>query len=415
MQIDVFTLMPHAFSWLTEQRPLAAVLGSELELKLLNYRDFTPLSGGQVDDEPYGGGAGMVLRVDVVYAALEAVYGAERDRRVIAFSPQGRQLDQGLVDELAGEEALTLLSARFEGFDERILEHVATDVVSIGPYVLSGGELPAMVVLDAVARRLPGAIREESAAVESFSDALEGGLEFPHYTRPAEFRGWRVPDVLLSGNHALIERWRRSGAGAVGFVRGPLDRITGSLPAPWDTVVDWVLTITIAVAAVLAIKAWVVNPYRIPSSSMEPTLHCAAPEIGCQAGASDRVLANRFIYRFRDPERGDIVVFDVPSARSSSVGHRHLREAARGPSGRHDRPAGWRAAGERGGRPGALSERRPEGRQLRAAASRRRRILHDGRQPRPVMRQPRWGPVSRDDLIGPVFAVYWPLTRLGLR
>jgi tRNA (guanine37-N1)-methyltransferase len=209
MQIDVFTLLPHAFSWLTEQRPLAAVLGSELELKLLNYRDFTPLSGGQVDDEPYGGGAGMVLRVDVVCAALEAVYGAERDRRVIAFSPQGRPLDQPLVDELAGQEALTLLSARFEGFDERILEHVATDAVSIGPYVLSGGELPAMVVLDAVARRLPGAIREESGAVESFSEALEGGLEFPHYTRPAEFRGWRVPDVLLSGNHALIESWRR--------------------------------------------------------------------------------------------------------------------------------------------------------------------------------------------------------------
>ena len=209
MQIDVFTLLPHAFAWLTEQRPVAAVLGSELELRFLNYRDYTPLTGGQVDDEPYGGGAGMVLRVDVVCAALEAVYGDAEGRRVIAFSPQGRPLDQALVDELAGEEALTLLSARFEGFDERIHEHVATDTVSIGPYVLSGGELPAMVVLDAVARRLPGAIREESGAVESFSDALEGGLEFPHYTRPADFRGWRVPDVLLSGNHALIETWRR--------------------------------------------------------------------------------------------------------------------------------------------------------------------------------------------------------------
>ncbi|HXV96029.1 MAG TPA: tRNA (guanosine(37)-N1)-methyltransferase TrmD [Gaiellaceae bacterium] len=209
MQIDVFTLLPHAFAWLTEQRPVAAVLGSELELRFLNYRDYTPLTGGQVDDEPYGGGAGMVLRVDVVCAALEAVYGDADDRRVIAFSPQGRPLDQALVDELAGEEALTLLSARFEGFDERIHEHVATDTVSIGPYVLSGGELPAMVVLDAVARRLPGAIREESGAVESFSDVLEGGLEFPHYTRPADFRGWRVPDVLLSGNHALIETWRR--------------------------------------------------------------------------------------------------------------------------------------------------------------------------------------------------------------
>jgi len=209
MQIDVFTLLPHAFAWLTEQRPVAAVLGSGLDLRFLNYRDYTPLTGGQVDDEPYGGGAGMVLRVDVVCAALEAVYGDSGGRRVIAFSPQGRPLDQALVDELAGEEALTLLSARFEGFDERIHEHVATDTVSVGPYVLSGGELPAMVVLDAVARRLPGAIREESAAVESFSAALEGGLEFPHYTRPAEFRGWRVPDVLLSGNHALIESWRR--------------------------------------------------------------------------------------------------------------------------------------------------------------------------------------------------------------
>jgi tRNA (guanine37-N1)-methyltransferase len=209
MQIDVFTLLPHAFAWLTEQRPVAAVLGSGLDLRFLNYRDYTPLTGGQVDDEPYGGGAGMVLRVDVVCAALEAVYGDSGGRRVIAFSPQGRPLDQPLVDELAGEEALTLLSARFEGFDERIHEHVATDTVSVGPYVLSGGELPAMVVIDAVARRLPGAIREESAAVESFSAALEGGLEFPHYTRPAEFRGWRVPDVLLSGNHALIESWRR--------------------------------------------------------------------------------------------------------------------------------------------------------------------------------------------------------------
>ena len=209
MQIDVFTLLPHAFAWLTEQRPVAAVLGSGLDLRFLNYRDYTPLTGGQVDDEPYGGGAGMVLRVDVVCAALEAVYGDNTGRRVIAFSPQGRPLDQPLVDELAGEEALTLLSARFEGFDERIHEHVATDTVSVGPYVLSGGELPAMVVIDAVARRLPGAIREESAAVESFSAALEGGLEFPHYTRPAEFRGWRVPDILLSGNHALIESWRR--------------------------------------------------------------------------------------------------------------------------------------------------------------------------------------------------------------
>jgi tRNA (guanine37-N1)-methyltransferase len=151
----------------------------------------------------------MVLRVDVVYAALEAVYGDAGGRRVVALTPQGRQLDQALVEELAAEDELTVLSARFEGFDERIVEHVATDSVSIGPYVLSGGELPAMVLVDAIGRRLPGALREESGAVESFSEALEGGVEFPHYTRPAEFRGWRVPDVLLSGDHARIEDWRR--------------------------------------------------------------------------------------------------------------------------------------------------------------------------------------------------------------
>jgi tRNA (guanine37-N1)-methyltransferase len=209
VQIDVFTLLPHAFSWLTEQRPLAAVLGSELDLRLWNYRDFTPLGAGQVDDEPYGGGAGMVLRVDVVDAALEAVYGDLGGRRIVALTPQGRQLDQELVEELAAEPALTLLSARFEGFDERVLEHLATDAVSIGPYVLSGGELPAMVVLEAVARRLPGALREESATYESFAPALGGGLEFPQYTRPAEFRGWRVPDVLLSGDHTRIDSWRR--------------------------------------------------------------------------------------------------------------------------------------------------------------------------------------------------------------
>ena len=209
MQLDVFTLLPHAFAWLTEQRPVAAVLGEELELRLLNYRDYTPLANGQVDDEPYGGGAGMVLRVDVVHAALAAVYGELGDRRIVALTPQGRQLDQELVEELAGEQELTLLSARFEGFDERIVEHVATDSISIGPYVLSGGELPAMVLVDAVARRLPGAMREESAAVETFSAALEGGAEFPQYTRPPEFNSWSVPEVLLSGDHARIDTWRK--------------------------------------------------------------------------------------------------------------------------------------------------------------------------------------------------------------
>ena len=210
MQLDVFTLIPHSFAWLTEQRPVAAVLGDELDLRLFNYRDTAPLAGGQIDDEPYGGGAGMVLRVDVVAAALEAAYGGSPSHRVVALTPQGRQLTQDVVEELAEEDHLTLLSARFEGFDERVLIHLASDAISIGPYILSGGELPAMVLVDAIARRLPGALgSEESGLVESFSAELGGGLEYPHYTRPAEFRGWRVPEVLLSGDHGRIEEWRR--------------------------------------------------------------------------------------------------------------------------------------------------------------------------------------------------------------
>ena len=209
MRLDVFTQVPHAFAWLTEQKPLATVLGTELELRLLNYRDTTPLRSGQVDDDPYGGGPGMVLRVDVVDAALEAAYGDRRPARIVALTPQGRQLDQALVEELAQDEELVLLSSRFEGFDERIVGHLATEAISVGPYVLSGGELPAMLLLDAVARRLPGALAEGSGEHESFSAALDGGLEYPHYTRPAAYRGWDVPEVLLSGDHARIDRWRR--------------------------------------------------------------------------------------------------------------------------------------------------------------------------------------------------------------
>jgi len=210
LQLDIFTPIPHAFAWLTEQRPVATVLGDQLDLRLFGYRDTTPLRAGQIDDEPYGGGAGMVLRVDVVAAALDAVYGGMPEHRVIALTPQGRQLTQSVVEELADEDRLTFLSARFEGFDERILQHLASDAVSIGPYVLSGGELPAMVLLDAIARRLPGALAEGSGEHESFSEELEGGFEYPHYTRPSEFRGWTVPDVLLSGNHERIADWRRA-------------------------------------------------------------------------------------------------------------------------------------------------------------------------------------------------------------
>ena len=215
MRLDVFTLVPDAFAWIRERRPLAAVLGKELELNVFNYRDTTPLSAGQVDDDPYGGGPGMVLRVDVVAAALDVVYGERPGHRVVALSPQGRQLDQELVEELAEEPALTLLSARFEGFDQRILDYLCTDMISIGPYVLSGGEIPALAVVDAVARRLPGALSEGSGEIESFSAALDGGLEYPQYSRPAEFRGWAVPEILLSGDHGRIDAWRRDHVKAV--------------------------------------------------------------------------------------------------------------------------------------------------------------------------------------------------------
>jgi tRNA (guanine37-N1)-methyltransferase len=215
MKIDVFTLFPDAFDWLRSQRHVLNAQAKGHELGIVNYREHTPLSGGQVDDTPFGGGAGMVLRVDVVEAALRARYGEDpvtlRSRgRVIALDPSGRLLDDALVDELASEPVLTLLCGRYEGFDERVFEHFASDRVSIGRYVLAGGELPAMVLCDAVLRKLPGALgHEHSALEESFSAALEGGPEYPHYTRPAQHRGWRVPEVLLSGHHAQISRWRR--------------------------------------------------------------------------------------------------------------------------------------------------------------------------------------------------------------
>jgi tRNA (guanine37-N1)-methyltransferase len=190
-----------------------AVAGG-LELRFADYRAYTPLTAGQVDDTPFGGGAGMVLRVDVVDAALWGFYGRDPlelhgERRVVALTPGGRVLDDALVSELAGEQGLTLLCGRYEGFDERIVEHLATDAISIGRYVLSGGELAAMVVCDTVIRKLPGALgHEESAIEESFSPALGGAPEYPHYTRPAVHRGWEVPEVLLSGHHARIREWR---------------------------------------------------------------------------------------------------------------------------------------------------------------------------------------------------------------
>ena len=210
MRIDVFTLFPGWFDWFTTQRHVRSALELGHELNLVDLRATTPLKAGQVDDTPYGGGAGMVLRVDVVEAALEARYGeAPPPHRTVALSPGGRQFDDPLAHDLAGEPALTVLCGRYEGFDERVNEHLATDVVSIGPYVLSGGELAAMVIADAVIRKLPGALgHEDSAVEESFSEALEGAPEYPHYTRPFQWRGHEVPEVLLSGDHARIRQWR---------------------------------------------------------------------------------------------------------------------------------------------------------------------------------------------------------------
>jgi tRNA (guanine37-N1)-methyltransferase len=216
MQLDVVTLFPQWFDWFRTQRHVVNAAAEGHELRTLNPRDHTPLSGAQVDDTPFGGGAGMVLRVDVMDAALRAFYGIDpvelrSERRVIALIPGGRVLDDAYVDELTAEPALTLLCGRYEGFDERIVQRFASDTLSVGRYVLSGGEPAAMVVADAILRKLPGALgHAESAVEESFSAALGGNPEYPHYTRPAEYRGWTVPDVLLSGHHAEIRNWRRA-------------------------------------------------------------------------------------------------------------------------------------------------------------------------------------------------------------
>jgi tRNA (guanine37-N1)-methyltransferase len=224
LKLDIFTLFPEAFDWFQSQRSVQNAIGEGNELRLINYRDTTPLGAGQVDDAPYGGGAGMVLRVDVVDAALQAAYPNGESPRRVLLSPTGRLLDDELADELTREPHLAVLCGRYEGFDERVHEHFADDEVSIGRYVLAGGELPAMVLADVVMRKLPGALgHEQSAVEESFSQLLEGMPEYPHYTRPATYRGWQVPDVLVSGDHERVRRWRieQSRARAEQFEKSP--------------------------------------------------------------------------------------------------------------------------------------------------------------------------------------------------
>jgi tRNA (guanine37-N1)-methyltransferase len=209
VRLDIFSLFPEAFDWFQGQRSVQNALAQGNELRLFNYRETTPLGAGQVDDAPYGGGAGMVLRVDVVDAALQAAYGRGESPRVVLLSPTGRLLDDEYADELTREHHVALLCGRYEGFDERVHAHLADDEISIGRYVLAGGELPAMVVADVLMRKLPGALGHERSAVEeSFSPTLEGMPEYPHYTRPPSYRGWGVPDVLLSGDHERVREWR---------------------------------------------------------------------------------------------------------------------------------------------------------------------------------------------------------------
>ena len=214
MRIEVFTLFPDWFRWFTEQRHVANAIALGHRFEAVDLRASTPLGAGQVDDTPYGGGAGMVIRVDVVEAALRERWGVDPvdgrgSRRVVALAASGRRFDDALASELAATEDVALLCGRYEGFDERVHEHLATDAISIGPYVLAGGELAAMVVSDAVLRKLPGALgHADSVVEESFSEALGGAPEYPHYTRPADWRGHGVPDILLSGDHARVREWR---------------------------------------------------------------------------------------------------------------------------------------------------------------------------------------------------------------
>ena len=210
VRIDVITIFPGIFeSPLRESLLGRAIEAGLLDVRVHDLRDSTIDKHRQVDDESYGGGPGMVLKPEPVFAAVESL--GAGDRRTLLLSPAGRRLDQDLVRELAAEPWLVLICGRNEGVDERVAEGLPAEEVSIGDYVVAGGEVPALVVLEAVTRLVPGVIgRGESHEQDSFGDA--GMLDHPHYTRPAEFRGLRVPETLLSGNHAEIERWRREAA-----------------------------------------------------------------------------------------------------------------------------------------------------------------------------------------------------------
>jgi tRNA (guanine37-N1)-methyltransferase len=208
MQFDIFTLFPEVITpYLNSSILQRAQDNALIHVDLHNIRDYTHDKHHVTDDTPYGGGGGMVMKPEPIFAAVESVLGVPPICPVILMSPQGRPFTTAIARELAALPRIALLCGRYEGVDERVREHLVTDQISLGDFVLTGGELPAMAVVDAVARFLPGVLGDpDGANDDSFGDGL---LEYPHYTRPEEFRGWRVPEVLLSGNHALIAKWRK--------------------------------------------------------------------------------------------------------------------------------------------------------------------------------------------------------------
>jgi tRNA (guanine37-N1)-methyltransferase len=208
MRFDIFTLFPEIFAGVFDESILKRAREAHLvEIALHDIRDHTADKHHVTDDYTYAGGGGMVMKPEPIFAAVESVLGAPPQVPVVLLSPQGRVFHQAIARELAQYPRLALICGHYEGVDERVREHLATDEISIGDYVLTGGEIPAMVIVDAVARLIPGVLGHPSAAAQDSHAA--GLLEAPHYTRPAEFRGWRVPDILLSGNHAQIAAWRR--------------------------------------------------------------------------------------------------------------------------------------------------------------------------------------------------------------
>lgn len=203
MKFDVLTLFPEMFTSLNESIIGRAIDNNLVEINLINIRDFSKDKHKKVDDTPYGGGAGMVIRPDVVYDAYESI--KEKDARVIYMSPKGTVLNQKKIKELSQQKHLIIICGHYEGIDQRVLDEIVDEEISIGDYVLTGGELPAMVLIDSVSRYVEGVLSEGSTSEESFSDGL---LEYPQYTRPEEFRGKKVPEVLISGHHKNIKKWR---------------------------------------------------------------------------------------------------------------------------------------------------------------------------------------------------------------